>query len=106
MKKQVLLCIDFVARLQEEKLKPGEGRRGTIIMTEDQEKIEFTEEASRRCKRNPIVWRGKYFNISMDCKGIHHIHFRPMELNGILDPLKVADEMFLELEKSKTELGV
>ncbi len=107
MKKNVMLCVDFITRLQEDAyMKVGKNYKGVIRMTEENEKLEFDETVRRTCERNPIVWTGKHMNVHKAKDGSYSIHWKKLELTSTLDPCKFADEIFLEIEKAKVELGL
>lgn len=102
-----MLCVDFITRLQEDaSMKMGKNYKGVLRMTEENEKLEFDETVRRTCERNPIVWTGKHMNVHKDKNGSYSIHLKKLELTSTLDPCTFADEIFLEIERAKVELGL
>lgn len=106
MKKITLLCIDLIARLQNGPLQSGEPRQGTLVMTEDQERVEFDEAQADAYTRNPKVWRGKYFNVHRDKAGTYQVHFKRMVLGSQLNPAYAARGIKQELITAKKVLGL
>ena len=102
-----MLCVDFITRLQEDaSMKMGKNYKGVIRMTEENEKLEFDEQVHRTCERNPTVWTGKHMNVHKGKDGAYFVHLKKTELNSTLDPCKFADEVFLDVERAKVELGI
>lgn len=107
MKKNVMLCVDFITRLQEDaSMKMGKNYKGVIRMTEENEKLEFDEQVHRTCERNPTVWTGKHMNVHKGKDGAYSIHWKKLELTSTLDPCTFANEVFLDVERAKVELGI
>lgn len=107
MKKNYILCVDVIARLQEDAyMKVGKNYKGVIRMTEANEKLEFDEQVHRTCERNPTVWSGSHINVHKGKDGSYSIHLKKTELSSTLDPCKFADELFLDVERAKVELGI
>ena len=106
MKKQLLLCIDLIARLQNGTLKVGESHKGVLVMTQDQERVEFDEQVKRSCERNPKVWEGKHLNVHKNRKGEYVMNFKHLVLTSLLDPYTFADEVFADVERAKVEIGL
>ena len=63
---------------------------------------------SKKVHRNPIVWRGKYINVSRTSSGRLQPHFRELSLGGILErdlfPYKVAAELYQAQKDLKVNL--
>lgn len=106
MKKQIYLCVDLIARTQQTILTTGHGRKGILMMTEDREKFEFDEALPQNCDRNPKLWAGKLLNVHKNKRGELMVNFKRTILDATLDPCKFADEVFVELERAKIELGL
>lgn len=106
MKKQIYLCVDLTARTQEHGLSVGVGRKGMLMMTEDGEKFEFDEALPQVCERNPKLWSGKLLNVHKNKKGELVVNFKRTVLDAKLDPCTFADELFLDVERAKVELGI
>jgi len=107
MKKNVLLCVDVITRLQEDAhMKVGKNYKGMLVMTDENEKMEFYEQVRGTSERNPIIWRGRHINVHRNKDGHYSIQLRKTELTGTLDPCTFTDEMFLDVERAKVELGL
>ena len=106
MRKQILLCIDLIARLQGGTLKVGENRYGSLVMTEDQERLEFDEEMPQRYKRNPKVWRGKMLNVHRDKYGLYQVHFNRLLLRKQMSPERIGKAICRELTTAIKVLGL
>ena len=87
-------------------MKVGKNYKGVIRMTEENEKLEFDEPVHRTCERNPTVWTGKHMNVHKGKDGAYSIHWKKLELTSTLDPCTFADEVFLDVERAKVELGI
>ena len=63
----------------------------------------------QKVHRNPIVWRGKYINVSRTSSGRLQPHFRELSLGDILErdlfPYKVAAELYQAQKDLKVNLG-
>ena len=63
---------------------------------------------SKKVHRNPIVWRGKYINVSRTSSGRLQPHFRELSLGDILErdlfPYKVATELYQAQKDLKVNL--
>ena len=63
---------------------------------------------SKKVHRNPIVWRGKYINVSRTSSGRLQPHFRELTLGDILErdlfPYKVAAELYQAQKDLKVNL--
>lgn len=107
MKKNVILCVDLITRLQEDAyMKVGKNYKGVIRMTEENEKLEFDEQVHRTYERNPTVWTGSLINVHKGKDGNYFVNLKKTELNSSLDPCNFADELFLDVERAKVELGL
>lgn len=106
MKKQNFLCVDLSAHLQVNQLVTNECRRGVLTMTEADERFVFEEELARVNVRNPRLWAGKRLNVHKNRKGELIVNFCRTVLTESLDPGQFADEVFLDLERAKVELGL
>ena len=62
----------------------------------------------QKVHRNPIVWRGKYINVSRTSRGRLQPHFREVSLGDILErdlfPYKVAAELYQAQKDLKVNL--
>lgn len=102
-----MLCVDLVTRLQEDScMKMRKNYCGVLRMTVNNEKLEFDETVSKTVERNPTVWSGTHINVHKEKNGSYSIHFRKVELTAALDPCSFADEIFLDVERAKVELGI
>lgn len=107
MKKNVILCVDFITRLQEDAyMKVGKNYKGVIRMTEANEKLEFDEQVHRTCERNPIVWTGEHINIHKTKDGRYSIHLKKTELSSTLKLRTLAIELLRDAIRAKVELGL
>lgn len=107
MKKNMMLCVDVITRLQTDAcMKLGKQYKGALRMSEDCEKLEFDEQVHRSCERNPTIWSGEHINIHRNKQGAYTIQLRSTELTAALDPCTFADELFLDVERAKVELGI
>lgn len=106
IRKQVYICVDLTARTQNTTLRIGKGKKGMLTMTEDGEKFEFDEQLPEMCERNPKIWTGRHLNIHKNKQGQYMVHFKRTELDSRLDPCNFADEIFEDIERAKTELGL
>lgn len=102
-----MLCVDFITRLQEDaSMKMGKNYKGVLRMTEENEKLEFDETVRSTCDRNPTVWTGSHINVHKGKDGTYSIHLKKTLLTSTLDPCTFADELFLDVERAKVELGL
>ena len=90
---------------QETLMKVGETRKGALTM-HDEFSLQFDEQLPQSCERNPKIWAGKYINVHKNRKGEYVIHFKRLVLATTLDPSNFADDVFLDVERAKTELGL
>ena len=105
LKKTTILCADVKMYTQENLMKVGETRRGALSM-QDEYKLQFVEYLPETCERNPKIWSGKYFNVHKNRQGEYVVNFKRMVLTSAIDPLQLADELFLDVERVKEELGL
>lgn len=87
-------------------MQPGRSYKGMLQMTEVNEKFEFHEALPQSCDRNPKLWTGQLLNVHKNKQGEMVVSFRRTVLDARLDPYEFADEVFVELEKAKVELGI
>lgn len=87
-------------------LREGEGRQGVLTMVEANEKFEFVEQVSERWARNPKVFQGEYINVHRDKNGHYFVHLRKLELNGLLNVIRVGNAIITELLTAKKLLRV
>lgn len=104
MKKQTYLCVDLQTYTCDTHLKQGQGRRGTLAMTEQDEKFFFIEEVHEHQHRNTKVYKGKRLNVLLDGECRLRVFLKKLELTAATDPLTIADEIFVELEQAKKQL--
>ena len=105
IKKTTILCADVKMYTQETLMKVGETRKGALTM-HDEFSLQFDEQLPQSCERNPKIWAGKYINVHKNRKGEYVIHFKRLVLATTLDPSNFADDVFLDVERAKTELGL
>ena len=105
MKKQVYFCVDLKTRMQESDIQVGEARKGMRSMV-NEDKFEFDEQLPQTYERNPKIWTGKRINVHKNRKGQYVINFKHLVLDSQLDPSNFADEVFIDVERAKTELGL
>ena len=99
------LCVNIKTRTQETIMHAGENRKGMLSMV-NEEQFEFDEQLPQTCERNPKIWKGKCINVHKNRKGEYVICFRHLVLDAKLDPSNFADEVFIDVERAKTELGL
>lgn len=99
------LCVNIKTRTQNTIMHPGENRKGMLSMN-NEDQFEFDEQLPQSCERNPKIWAGKYINVHKNRKGEYVIHFKRLVLSTTLDPSNFADDVFLDVERAKTELGL
>ena len=105
IKKTTILCADVKMYTQETLMKVGQTRRGALSMQSDY-CLQFVEYLPQTCERNPKIWAGKHFNIHKNRQGEYVLNFKHLVLSGTLDPSNFADEVFLDVERAKVELGL
>lgn len=106
MKKTNYLCVDLKVRTQGRMLTENQCCKGMLMMREKGEKFEFDETLPDSYPRNPKVWKGTMLSVSKSKKGELIVNFKRIVLDTTLDPCKFADEVFVELERAKVELGL
>ncbi len=99
------LCVDIKTRTQKTIMHPGENRKGMLSMV-NEDRFEFDEQLPQTCERNPKIWAGKHFNVRKNRKGEYVVNFKHIVLDSRLDPFIFADEIFVDVERVKTELGL
>ena len=105
IKKTTILCADVKMYTQETLMKAGETRKGALTM-HDECSLQFNEQLPQSCERNPKIWAGKYINVHKNRKGEYVMNFKRLVLSTTLDPSNFADDVFLDVERAKTELGL
>ena len=103
--KNTHLCVNIKTRTQNTIMHPGENRKGMLSMN-NEDYFEFDEQLPQSCERNPKIWAGKYINVHKNRKGEYVIHFKRLVLATTLDPSNFADDVFLDVERANTELGL
>lgn len=99
--------MDVTTRLQgKASMQVNRNYKGMFCMTEEYEKFEFIEQAHSRCERNPTVWAGDHINVHKNKDGRYTIQMKQRELTGTFDPCTFAEEVFLDVERAKMELGL
>jgi len=106
MKKQIYLCVDLKTYTQDAFMHPMEGRKGTLLMTEENEKFFFMEAVPERKSRNTKAWTGGRINVILTKDNRYKVTLRALELNEATDACAVADEIFAELEQAKEALSL
>lgn len=105
IKKTTILCADVKMYTQETLMKVGQTRKGALTM-QDEYRLQFDEQLPQTCERNPKIWTGKRINVHKNRKGEYVMNFRHLVLTGFFDPSNFADEVFLDVERAKVELGL
>lgn len=105
IQKTTILCADVKMFTQETLMKVGQTRRGALTMHSDY-RLQFVEYLPQTCERNPRVWEGKHFNVRRNSKGEYVINFKHLTLTGSLDPYNFAEQVFIDVERAKVELGL
>lgn len=105
IKKTTILCADVKMYTQETLMKVGETRKGALTM-HDEFSLQFDEQLPQTCERNPKIWSGKRINVHKNRKGEYVVNFKHLTLDAKLDPSNFADEVFIDIERAKTELGL
>ena len=103
--KNTHLCVNIKTRTQNTIMHPGDNRKGMLSM-KNEDQFEFDEQLPQTCERNPKIWSGKRINVHKNRKGEYVINFRHLVLDSLLDPSNFADEVFIDVERAKTELGL
>lgn len=97
--------MDIKTRTQTTIMHPGEHRKGMLSMT-NEDHFEFDEQLPQTCERNPKIWAGKHINVHKNRQGEYVMNFRRLALTASFDPSNFADEVFLDVEHAKVELGL
>ena len=105
LKKTTIPCADVKLYTQEDLMRVGQTRRGALTMKEEF-LLQFVEYLPETCERNVKVWSGKHFNVRKNRQGEYMIHFKRLVLNSALDPYNFAEQVFVDVERAKTELGL
>ena len=107
MKKFTMLCVDLTTWLQiDKRMQPGRSYKGMLQMTEEDEKFTFHEALPQTCERNPTLWTGSLLNVHKNKRSELVVNFKRTVLDARLDPCTFADEVFVELERAKADLGL
>lgn len=99
------LCVDIKTRTQKTIMHPGENRKGMLSMV-NEDKFEFDEQLPQTCERNPKIWEGERINVHKNRKGEYVVNFKHLVMTSSLDPANFADEVFIDVERAKVELGL
>lgn len=105
IKKTTILCADVKMYTQETLMKVGETRKGALTM-HDEFSLQFDEQLPQTCERNPKIWAGRHFNVHKNRKGEYVMNFKRLVLSTTLDPSNFADDVFVDVERAKVELGL
>lgn len=103
--KTTILCADVKMLTQDTPMKIGQTRRGALTLQDDFH-LQFVEYLPQTCERNPKIWAGKHINIHKNRQGEYVMNFRRLALTASFDPSNFADEVFLDVERAKVELGL
>ena len=99
--------MDLTTWLQiDKRMQPGRSYKGMLQMTEENEKFAFYESLPQTCERNPTLWTGKMLNVHKNKRSELVVNFKRLVFEAKLDPCILADEIFVELERAKAELGL
>ena len=108
--------INFITRklnsseieLTVENEKEGFSKPQVIVIFVFAEQETTHRQTIQKVHRNPIVWRGKYINVSRTSSGRLQPHFRELSLGDILErdlfPYKVAAELYQAQKDLKVNL--
>ena len=99
------LCVNLHTRTEGNIMHEGDVKEGVLTMKSEMV-FDFVESVKLPRQRNPKVWGGKLLNISKDKTGRLMVNFHRTELTATLDPCAFADEIFIEIESAKVELGL
>ena len=103
--KNTHLCVDVKTRTQNTIMHPGDNRKGMLSMI-NEDKFEFDEQLPQTCERNPKIWTGKRINVHKNRQGEYVVNFKRLVLDSRIDPSNLADEIFVDVERVLTELGL
>ena len=88
--------------------KEGFSKPQVIVIFVFAEQPSHVRQTIQKVHRNPIVWRGKYINVSRTSSGRLQPHFRELSLGDILErdlfPYKVATELYQAQKDLKVNL--
>ena len=88
--------------------KEGSNKPQVIVIFVFAEQETTHRQTIQKVHRNPIVWRGKYINVSRTSSGRLQPHFRELSLGDILErdlfPYKVAAELYQAQKDLKVNL--
>ena len=88
--------------------KEGFSKPQVIVIFVFAEQDTTHRQTMQKVHRNPIVWRGKYINVSRTSSGRLQPHFRELSLGDILErdlfPYKVAAELYQAQKDLKVNL--
>ena len=88
--------------------KEGSNKPQVIVIFVCAEQETPHRQTIQKVHRNPIVWRGKYINVSRTASGRLQPHFRELSLGDILErdlfPYKVAAELYQAQKDLKVNL--
>ena len=88
--------------------KEGFSKPQVIVIFVFAEQPSHARQTIQKVHRNPIVWRGKYINVSRTSSGRLQPHFRELSLGDILErdlfPYKVAAELYQAQKDLKVNL--
>ena len=88
--------------------KEGFSKPQVIVIFVFAEQESHARQTIQKVHRNPIVWRGKYINVSRTSSGRLQPHFRELSLGDILErdlfPYKVAAELYQAQKDLKVNL--
>ena len=88
--------------------KEGFNKPQVIVIFVFAEQESHARQTIQKVHRNPIVWRGKYINVSRTSSGRLQPHFRELSLGDILErdlfPYKVATELYQAQKDLKVNL--
>ena len=105
IKKTTILCADVKMYTQETLMKVGQTRKGALTM-QDEYRLQFDEQLPQTCERNPKIFGGKHINVHKNRKGEYVINFKHLVLTSQLDPYNFAEEVYIDVERVKKELGL
>lgn len=98
-------CVNLHTHTEGDIMHEGDVKEGVLTMKSEFD-FYFIESIKEQRQRNPKVWAGERINVSKDKTGRLLVNFRRTELTDTFDPCTFADEIFLEIERAKVELGL
>lgn len=105
IQKTTILCADVKMYTQETLMKVGQTRKGALTM-HDEYRLQFDEQLPQTSERNPKIWAGKHFNVHKNRRGEYVINFKHLALTSSFDPYNFAEQVFVDVERAKVELGL